>query len=163
MVNSRRMVGILVGVAILSGWLAIGTAVRAAQCDVGDPEMLCQGNVTVFVYLDRVEPREAGAFFNSGSDLPIAGARISFVLPDGSRLQKITGPSGRQSLSNLILFPGDEMIVEVEYPASFRGVRLQPCSGSQIRRRLSPAAFGPFRSTQVVFCVRPLPGLQGAG
>ena len=152
--NSQRMTWVIALAGAVLGWLSLVASSQASACDIRDPETLCRGNVTVFVYLDRVERRPAGAFFNRGTDFPIAGARITFVLPDGSRLQKVTGESGRQSLSNLILFPNDEVIVEVEYPAFYRGARLQACPGSQMRRRLSPADFGPLRSTQVVFCAR---------
>ncbi len=124
------------------------------QCKRSDPESVCMGNITVFVFVDRVENSGSNGFFNSGLDFPLPDARVTFVMPDGSRVQAITGRAGLLNFPGVDFLPGDEALIEIEYPAQYRDTPLVPCPTSPTRRRITHDSFGSMRSTQIVFCAQ---------
>lgn len=141
--------------AVVLAVLAAGSLTAFAdsprpECDRSDSNSLCQANITIFVFVDRVS--SGGAYYDSGVDSPLYGARITFVMPDGSRLQRVTGRTGLLSFPDIDFLPGDEAFLEIEYPAQYRDAGLVPCRSSPVRRRLTAESFGSFGSTQVVFC-----------
>lgn len=147
-------------VATLAALLAFGLGVSAAfadvprpECDESDPASLCQGNIAVLVFVDRVE-QGGGGFFNRGSDSPLPGARITLVMPDGRWVQQITGDTGLLSFPSVEFLPGDEASIEVEYPGWYRDAALVPCLNSPPRRQITRESFGALGSLQVVFCTR---------
>lgn len=122
------------------------------ECDRSDSNSLCQANITVFTFVDRVASGGGGAYYDSGVDSPLEGARITFVMPDGSRLQRVTGRTGLLNFPDIDFLPGDEAFLEIEYPVRYRDAGLVPCRSSPVRRRLTAESFGSFGSKQVVFC-----------
>lgn len=147
-------------VAALAALLAFVLGVSAAfadvprpECNESDPASLCHGNIAVLVFVDRVE-QSSGGFFNSGSDSPLPGARITLVTPDGRWVQETTGNTGLLSFPGLAFLPGDEASIEVEYPAWYRDAALVPCPSSPPRRQITRESFGALGSLQVVFCAR---------
>lgn len=141
--NKRRRITVLVAALALS-LLSFSTAsadTSRPECDRSDPSHLCQASVTVFVFVDRVEQGGSGGFYNNGTDLPLPDARITFVMPDGSREQRVTTLTGLLSFPSLDFLSGDEAIIEIEYPALYRDAALLPCPGSPPRRRITGASF----------------------
>lgn len=121
-------------------------------CDQSNPNSVCKGNITVFVFVDRVERGGLNVVFNNGADSPLAGARVTLVMPDGTRLQRITGHTGLLNFPGVDLLPEDVVLFEVEFPARYRDTGLVPCPSSPTRKEITPASFGSLRSTRVVFC-----------
>ena len=141
-------------VALMVGSLTASADSSRPECDGNDADSLCQANITVFVFVDRVGSGGGGSFYDSGIDYPVEGARITFVMPDGSRTWQVTGRTGLLSFPNVDFLPGDEAFLEVEYPARYRGAALVPCPSSPVRRRITHESFGSLGSTQVVFCAK---------
>lgn len=154
--NKRKEIAVL---AILLILLVISVSAVSAdtprpECDRSDANNLCQANITVFVFVDGLGDGGCDTFYNNGVDVPLEGARITFIMPDGSRTQRVSGHTGLLSFPNVDFLSGEEAFIEVEYPARYRGTGLLPCPGSPVRRRLTRDAFGSFGSTQVVFYAR---------
>jgi hypothetical protein len=150
----RWVTACVAALAVLAlGSLTVFAESPRPECDRTDSASLCQANITIFVFVDRVTSG-GGAFYESGVDSPLEGARITFVMPDGSRQQEVTGRTGLLSFPDVNFLPGDEAFIEVEYPARYRDAALVPCRSSPVRRRITHDAFGSFGSTQVVFCAR---------
>ncbi len=143
--------------AVALAMLMLGVSVVAADsprptCDRGDSSSLCQASITVFTYVDNSGANQCDSFFDSGIDAPLSGARLTFVMPDGSRIQKVSGFTGYLYFTGVDFLPGDEAFLEIEYPAKYRDATLLPCSSSPVRRRITRESFGSFRSAQIHFC-----------
>ena len=150
----------LLALLVLSSLTVLAESPRP-ECDRSDSNSLCQASITIFVFVDRVS--SGGAYYDSGVDSPLDGARITFVMPDGSRQQRVTGRTGLLNFPDIDFLPGDEAFLEIEYPAQYRDAGLVPCRSSPVRRRLTAESFGSFGSTQVVFCAEqylPIPTEQ---
>lgn len=135
--------------------LAVAT-VSAAEpgldCDRADSESLCDASITIFTFVDRTGGDGCDTFYNNGIDVPISGARVTFVTPDGRHVQEITGHTGILSFADVDFLPGDEAFITIEYPALYQEMVLVPCPSSPVQRRLTRDSFSSLRSTQVVFC-----------
>lgn len=148
----RRIAAIATALVVLAvGVSAVSADTPRPQCDRNDTASLCQANITVFVFVDTAGNGQCDAFYNSGVDDPLAGARITFVMPDGSRVQTVTGQTGLLSFPSVDFLPDDEAFIEIEYPDRYRGAGLVPCPSSPARRRITRDSFGAFGSTQIVF------------
>lgn len=135
---------------LMTGVSAVSAESPRPECDRRDGESLCQANITVFVFVDHANGG-CDAFYDSGVDAPLEGARLTFVMPDGSRAQRTTGRTGLLSFPSVDFLPGDEAFIEIEYPAQYRGSVLLPCPSSPVRRRLTRDSFGAFGSVEIVF------------
>ena len=150
-IQSAKWLFILVALASANP-SPVSSASPDSACNQYDPNQLCQGLISVFAFVDRVERDRQVAVFSAGSDHPLRGVRITLVLPDGSRKQQSTGESGMLSFQNVSLMAEDDLLVEVEYPATYRGTSLVPCPSSSMRQRITRDMFGSMRSTRLVFC-----------
>jgi hypothetical protein len=107
--------------------------------------------ISVFVFVDRVERGGCDTFFKNGLDLPLSDARITFTLPDGQRIERVTDHTGWLSFPSVDLLPGDEAWIEVVYPSQYRNAVLAPCPNSPTQKRITSDDFNALRSLQVVF------------
>lgn len=151
--NRRK---IMVWAAILAvlvlGMSTVLAEASESECDRSDTSNMCQASISIFVFVDRSGHGECDTFYNSGIDFPIEGARITFITPNGNRIQRITGHTGLLNLPSVDFSPEDEAFIEIEYPARYRNTALVPCPSSPVRKRITRDSFGPLGSTQVAFC-----------
>lgn len=117
-------------------------------CDPNNPAHLCNGVLVVRAYIDL----GCDAFFNFGTDYPLAGTTILARLPDGNTRVAVADSSGSTVISGITLPPDQNVILEPEGdPASptwlaQSGVALIPCPGmprvSVPRERFGSFNFG---------------------
>jgi hypothetical protein len=114
------------------------------ECNRDDSNSICQGNITVFVYLDTLP-----------DSIPLTGARVTFVTPTGDSIQRVSARTGLLNFASVDILPEEEALFRVEYPAQVYGAGVVPCSNSPTVKRIDANSFGPMRSAHINFCGRP--------
>lgn len=113
------------------------------ECDRDDSFSICQGSITVFVYLDGLP-----------AAVPLPGARVTFVTPTGDHVQRVSEGTGLLNFAGIDILPEEEALFRVEYPAQLYGAGIVPCTNSPTVKRIDADAFGPMRSAHINFCAQ---------
>ena len=114
-------------------------------CDPANPAHLCSGVLVVRAYMDL----GCDAFFNFGTDYPLAGTTVLARLPNGTTRIAVADSQGSTVVSGITLAPGEDVTLEPEgEPAaptwlSQSGFVLVPCPGMP-RLSVTRDRFGSF-------------------
>jgi hypothetical protein len=96
---------------------------------------VCDGVVVVNVWTDL----RCDAFFNRGTDMPIAGARVTLRLANGETRVAITGYDGIATFASVAVTTDQTATVSVVYPGS-----APACGNSPSEVTLTPDSFPIF-------------------